>query len=500
MSSRQVPAIWILTGVLGFSAAMALASANSTDPSGRIEQVPPVPIAERIDLPQEPRGPDPTYRVISPPSKSADRAVMAEQIRELLEAGWVAKPSGLKSIEEKYQAGKQRWPDDPRTDYDYGLVLLRHNKYDDAMKHFEAGGKNSKPPYLPAWRAAIWLRVLRRGYEPAATDLVSLTHAWQSFEPGPLPDWLQNEFVMWTGLVMGFLEGPADSSTLAPLTKRCSANIRSLLTKDQIELFRVAREEVLDGYAARADAQEKLRMEAKRKQEKEAEDAKVQLTGERDQTKQERKRIEKNADELEKGLKEQLAGIDPQLTSLSRDYDLLDSQARNLDSTIRALDQEIALLIIQRNQLFSERGVPPSSGSGKSDPTRTTLGANSAQTGEIQLAIDLRSRERLRYQNEYDRILLQLRNVQRQGAALMTTRQNLTNEYQKATGRLYKEDEALLARQKFLERRHQAISKPATGSTTQVKLLGQTAKALKTYVDFNLELEKQQLLGSFEAQ
>ena len=96
MSSRQVPAIWILTGVLGFSAAMALASANSTDPSGRIEQVPPVPIAERIDLPQEPRGPDPTYRVISPPSKSADRAVMAEQIRELLEAGWVAKPSGLK--------------------------------------------------------------------------------------------------------------------------------------------------------------------------------------------------------------------------------------------------------------------------------------------------------------------------------------------------------------------------------------------------------------------
>ena len=73
----------------------------------------------------------------------------------------------------------------------------------------------------------------------------------------------------------------------------------------------------------------------------------------------------------------------------------------------------------------------------------------------------------------------------------------MINDYQTTTGKLYKEKESLAAKEKFLERRKQEASKPATGSTGQVKALGQTAKALRTYVDFNLELEKQRLLDSF---
>lgn len=477
--------------------------ATATQPTNDSDdkQRPPPDKPPRIEadpLPESPRGPDPTYATAKTSAKAETQTSFEKLIREMLEQSWTAKATGLKQAEDKFKTASELCPDDPRAHYAYGLVLLKHNQYDEAIKRFDAAGEAAKPPYLPAIRAALWLRVLRKAYEPATLDLVNLTRAWQKSEPQPLPDWVQSDFVIWTGRMMGYLDGPADNRSVDALVEKCTAEIGTLLSKEHWELFKTAKMDVLDSYSAKAGAQEQARMQAKRQKEKEADETKAHLAEESAQTKQDKKQVEKSAEELEKALKEQLGATDSQLNFLAREYDRLDSRARYLSNSVKSLDQEIANLSSQRTQLQSEQNSPPAAGTGKTGSSKTPPSSNnSALIVSIGVTIDQKNRERFRYQAEYDRLEIQARDIQRQGVTLANKRQTLINDYQTTTGKLYKEKESLTAKEKFLERKQQEASKPASGRTTQVKVLGQTAKALRTYVDLNLEFEKHRLLESF---
>ena len=496
---RSTTAVGLLASINRPSETVANADADDKQPQSPTKS----PSVERDRPADAARGPDPTY---APAKTSADAAILAQfekLIREMLELGWTAKASGLKQAEEKLNAVVELCPEDPRATFAYGLVLLKHSQYDQAIKRFDSIGEMAKPPYLPAFRGTIWIRILRKDYEPAVLDLVNLTRAWQAIELGPLPEWVQDDYVAWTGRMVGFLDGPVDNRSVDALLEKCVAEIGGLLSRPQLDLFKAARNDVLDEFAAKANAQDQARLEAKRQQEKAAEETKARLTEEASATKTEKKQVEKSAEELEKSLKAEVAAIDNQFNGLAREYDRLDLRARNVSNYIRAIDQEIATLINQRTQLQVEQNPPPS-GTGN-DPKKTGTSktppqpssTNTQQILVISATIDLRNRDRLRYQADYDRLEIQARDVQRQGTALLSRRQSLINDYQTTTGKLYKEKESLAAKEKFLERRKQEVSKPATGSTGQVKALGQTAKALRTYVDFNLELEKQRLLDSF---
>jgi hypothetical protein len=460
--------------------------------------------AEPDQLLATPRGPDPTYATAKNAANATTQTSFEKLIGELLDLGWTAKAAGLRQAEEKFKAANELCPDDPRARFANGLVLLKHSQYDEAIKQFDSVGKQGKPPYLPAFRAAIWLRVLKKTYEPAALDLVSLTRAWQTVESDSLPDWVHNDYVTWTGQMVGFLDGPVDSRGVDAMLEKCVADIGGMLSREHWELFKAAKNDVLDEFAAKASAQDKARLDAKRQQEKEADATKARLTEEASETKKEKKQVEKSAEELERSLKAELVAIDAQFNGLARDYDRLDLRARNISNFVRSLDTEIANLINQRAQLQAEQNAPPAGTGNDAKKTGTpktqspATPTNTAQILAINATINIRNTDRLRYQADYDRLEIQARDVQRQGAMLLGRRQSLINDYQTTTGKLYKEKESLAAKEKFLERRKKEASKPATGSTGQVKSLGQTAKALRTYVDLNLELEKQRVLDSFE--
>ncbi len=460
--------------------------------------------------PQVPAGPDPTYEVNQQIKNKGTADSFEKLVREMFEQGWVTKASALKSAEEHYKNAHKLLPGDPRADYAIGLVLLKHNRYDDALEHFDVVAKEADSPYLPAYRAATWLRVLRKSYEPAALDLVGINSACLEFKPGPLPAWVHEDYVDWTGRMMGYLEGPINSRSLDALCEKSAAEIGGLVSPELWERFKAAKEELLDSYAANAGAQEQARLAAKRDQEKAADVAKTRITQETEQTKEDRKQVQKTAEELEKALREQLGQIDAQLMGLSRDYDQLDARARAISRTVRSLDQEIASLIAQKNAAIAEnesnstpppaKTSPPSktpATTKTSPPPKAPSQANAALILSLQITIDLKNRERTNYQLQFDRLELQARDVQRQGVTITTRRQTLINDFQSATGLLYKEKESLAAKEKFLDREKQKASKPATGNTTQVRVLGQTATALKTYIDLNLELEKQHVLESF---
>jgi archaellum component FlaC len=473
----------------------------------RPKQPPAPPAAAAVvpndddEKPTAPRGADPTY-ASTEPAEAPKLAAFEAAIREMLDRGWNAKQSGMDAAQESFRTADALCPRDPRAEYALGLVYLKHSKYEEALKRFTETGEN-KHPYIPAYRAAVWVRVLRSSYEPAALELVKFVRAWREIDS--MPDWVASDLAIWTGRMMGYLAGPVDSRSVDALIDKCGPEISDSLRPDLRALYKSARNDVLEEYAAKANAQERTRMEAKRDQERSAEDARARLDAEAAQSKQDRKQVEKSADDLEKNLKDQLTGIDNELNALDRNYDRIQVRMRTVTNTLQSLDYEISNLNSQRNQLLAEQNTG-SGGTGSGGTTKPGVPKppppistpNSAQILFLNTSIDQKTRDRVRLQLELDRLDVTIRETQRQGAGLLKRRQSLINEYQSASGKLYKERDSLSNREKFLDRKKQEASKPATGSTAQVKALAQSAKALKTYVDLNLELEKQRVLDSFE--
>jgi hypothetical protein len=487
-------------------ATLSVTVTSNTEPASTVDPAQDVvfPKRPRVPAPNEPeylapeptRGRDPTYAGTEP-AGSDKLETFAKEVRELLEFGWNVKQSGIDRAQQRFRAANELCPTDPRAAYALGLVLLKHNKYDDALKQFDSVGTAAMQPYLPALRAAVWLRVLRKSYEPATSHMIDLARALGQAEPEPLPNWVASELAIWSGRVVGYLEGPADSRNADALTEKCALEMREILSADHWELFMSARRDVLDEYAAKATAQERARMEAKRQQELAADKTKARLAVEAADAKQEKQEVEKNADDLERKLKEQLSGIDFQINSLLRDQERINTRIGYIANAVRLLDLELADLSAQRAQLLADSETQ-ATGTAGTPKAAQNLATVDARLFAITAAIDLRARERLRYQFELDRLDVQLREIQRQGTWLVNRRQSLIHDYQTTSGKLYKERESIVAKERFLERKKHEADKPATGSTTQVKALGQTAKAFRTYVDLNLDLEKQRLLSSFD--
>jgi tetratricopeptide (TPR) repeat protein len=470
---------------------------------GEKPQQPLQPVDQKPALPEAdlPHGHDPTY--IPQKAAPADKLAQFEaEIKALLDTGWGAKQqAALDSAHFHFRAAQTLAPNDPRAPFAFGIVLLKNNKYDEALRQFDTAGESSDPAYLPAYRAAIWLRILRGGryYEPGTLGLVKFTRTWRQAEPNPLPNWVQTDLVHWTGRLAGFLDGPVQSRSMDALIEKCVAEIATALSNEQRELFQSARNDVLDEYAEKATVQERTRLDAKKQQEQAAKDLKARLAQEATEAKQQKKQIEKKAEDVERAINEQLAAIDHQIAVLLRDQDRFEAQLQRVASLMQFMDHEIEALLIERQQILADQAdrLPSQDGtkSGTTKPNHIVDG----RLLTIGTLIDARTRERLRYQADYDRIDRQLRETQRQGAVIMNRRQTLVAEYQAITGKLYKDSESLVAREKFIERRKNEASKPVTGSTAQVKALGQTARALRTYVDMNVELEKQRILDSFKA-
>ena len=148
---------------------------------------------------------------------------------------------------------------------------------------------------------------------------------------------------------------------------------------------------------------------------------------------------------------------------------------RRITASIASIDQDIAGLRASINQAAKD----------------------SNAVAYYQSQIDQKSRERQSLLRQKVPLDSQVSTLQTNAAAVRQSRQGAINQYQSATGQLYKENATLAAREKTLTREQKDASKPITGNTTQVRVLGKTATALRTYIDLNLDAEKQRVLNSF---
>jgi hypothetical protein len=423
---------------------------------------------------------DPSYIPSQASAQKSADAALAAAVGELLDKGWSGKVADRKAAEDLYRSAKKTHADDPRLDYALGLVMLKSQQSSEALKLFDAAGRSASPPYLPAFRASIWLRVLRRDADAAVLDMVKFTQTWRKLER--LPGSVQDDQVAWAGGILGYLDGPGYNRSIDRLSKEADEQIRELISAEQLPVYLAAKDDVLAAYAARADAQEKTRVQAKQQQQQDAEATKKRVAAEQAQVAEKKEQVQKNAQELENALREQLAVLDNQIAGLEREYGQLETRARTITRQVEGLDSEVAGLLTQRASILADT---------------ENKNSNVGTLNTIQRLIDQKNREKQVLQAEYDRLDARARDVQRQGSAAIAKRQAAIRQYQSEGGKLSQETKAISAKEGFLKRELQKTAKPASGNTSQVRALGQAATALRTYVDLNLEAEKQRLLDSF---
>jgi len=83
----------------------------------------------------------------------------------MLDEGFQSGPKHLQAAQKKLAAARTLAGEDPRIDFAYGLVLLRHGQSRQAAAQFELAIGRPGATYQPAWKALIWTHLTDRQYE-----------------------------------------------------------------------------------------------------------------------------------------------------------------------------------------------------------------------------------------------------------------------------------------------------------------------------------------------
>ena len=123
---------------------------------------------------------------------------------------------------------------------------------------------------------------------------------------------------------------------------------------------------------------------------------------------------------------------------------------------------------------------------------------DNAAADRYKLTIDQRTAERMTRQTDYNQIQAQVDDFNRQQAPLVSKRQSLTQQHEKNASNIAKESKGLDKRAQMVQRGQRDASKGVTGQTGKAKSIAQTATALRTYVDLDVDRERIQVLRSLE--
>ena len=128
----------------------------------------------------------------------------------MLDAGFHRGRSSLATAEKHYQAAGRIAANDPRLPYAYGLILLKHLKYGEALDAFAQALRFDETPYLPAWQATIWQLMRSKKHEAALERVAELANQLERPDLDWLDDQRRLDCAAWMGRVVGALQGPVE--------------------------------------------------------------------------------------------------------------------------------------------------------------------------------------------------------------------------------------------------------------------------------------------------
>ena len=414
------------------------------------------------------------------PSTTSQHDPLAQRMIELFQTGYGRGATTQKEARRLYDMATSESRGDARIEYAYGLVLLKQLKNKEALTQFQSATRSSGTEYLPAWQALVWMHFTGKDYGAGYERLRD--YAKRLVDPNRKIDSLDQENgAEWIGKVLAALQKTVDTIKQKESLRREDEALTDLLGPQLRPAILRGKSSVHSLHSLLEEDVQQTRVAEQAKEEKERAEKELQVKKDLEASAEKRESLKKSAEESKKYLDEQLATFDKQLTRLERDYDFLQKRIVSIAASQVQLNLEMSLI-----------------------SNRPTNGAqNNTGLGAQQLAVAYEQRKAalelqgIRYQIEMDQTVANTLAVSQKAQALIGQRSALVRQYERTTGTLVQQDSALDKWQERLKKDGERLKSQPKTKTAPLTNKIQQARSFRTYVDLDLNLERDQLLDTF---
>lgn len=409
---------------------------------------------------------------------AADPDVVGRKIAEMFQVGFERGSNPQKEARRLYESALSLSKNDPRVDYAFGLVLLKQVKNKEAMSQFQQAVNSSGSTYLPAVQALIWMNFVAKDYPAGYEQLRSYAKRVATSE---METSEKEQAAEWIGQVLAALQMSVDSIKQRDTLKREDEAVTGLLGTSLKSALSDGRVRVHSLHALMEGDIQQAREIAQAKEQKERADKEAQVAKNLESSAEKREELKKSSEDSKKAFEQQIAAFDKQLARLERDYDFLQKRVLSLTASQIQINGEMALL---------------------SQQSTSAQPRNANPFGQQQLAqayqqrMSLLEAQAFRYQFELDQTLASTINLSQRAQVVAGQRTATVRQYERLTGQIVQQDSALDKWQERLKKDGEKLKeqpKPKGAVTNKV----QQVKSFRTYVDLDLNLERDRVLDSF---
>ena len=407
----------------------------------------------------------------------------AKSVRELLEVGFEPGRESLPKAKSLHEAAFKSGDKSPELAYAYGLVLLKQFKPKDAVEQFRLAAEHPEAPCWPAWQALIFTHFSAKETTAGFDRLLDFAKRVQKAQPAIEQ---QKQLAQWMGQLVGALDKVAESPKAQETVKKNDLRLRDLLGEALLPSYLEGRNEAEDAaMLVEVELGEtKQQQQEKNEQDRTEKQAKIEADAKAAEKKAEA--VKKSAEDWKRWLDDQLKQNDRLLARLEKDYGLLERRAQENLETQNQLDREIN---VSRNQAL----LNAQQGTNKRNNPRLTPGV---QTPDQR--IDQLLNQKIQIQLEFDRMSQEGFAISQNAGRVIQQRDLAMKKYQQQTGQLVKEEAATQKWQDRLKKDGDKLKAPASNKGGAVTRTQTKAKSLRTYIDFDINDERQRLLDQLD--
>ena len=406
----------------------------------------------------------------------------AKSVREMLEVGFEPGRESLPKAKSLHDAARKSGDKSPEIAYAYGLVLLKQFKPKEAVEQFRLATEHPEAPCWPAWQALIFTHFSVKETTAGYDRLFDLAKRLQNAHPEVAFD-RQKELVQWMGQLAGALDKLAESPKAVETVRKNEVRLRDLIAEPLQPSYDEGRHEATDAAMLLEVELDDAKQQQQAKNEQERVEKQGKTAAEIEAAKKKVEAVKKSAEDWKRWLDDQLKQNDRLLARLEKDYGLLERRAQENLETQNQLDREINASRNQQQQPGQQRNAP-----------RGNLNVR----GNPQIRVDQLLNQKIQLQLDFDRVSQEGFSISQNAARVMQQRDVAMKKYQQMTGQLVKEESATQKWQDRLKKDGEKLKAPASDKGGVVARTQTKAKSLRTYIDFNLEDERQRLLDQID--
>lgn len=411
----------------------------------------------------------------------------AKSIREILEFGFEPGRESLPKAKSLHEAAVKSGDKSPEMAYAYGLVLLKQFKPKEAVEQFRLAAEHPDAPYWPAWQALIFTHFSAKETTAGYDRLFDFAKRVQSVRPEIAIE-EQKRLVRWMGQLAGALDKLAESPKALEIVRKNEVRLRDLIAEPLQPSYDEGRREASDAAMLVETELDDAKQQQQFKNEQERIEKQGKIESDAATAKKKAEVVKKSADDWKRWLDDQLNQNDRLLARLEKEYGRLERRAQENLETQNQIDREIN---ISRNQAPAQ-GTRIPTAAPRANP-RLRQGQNPQQR------VDQLLNQKIQLQLDFDRTSQEGFAISQNAARVVQQRDLAMKKYQQMTGLLVKEEAATQKWQDRLKKDGEKLKTPASDKGGAVTRTLTKAKSLRTYIDFDINDERQRLLDQIDS-